>query len=343
MRDPFPAFFPQPLRKRRISPHGRSRERAEHAKAAPGVSAGGFIALGEASSAAEAVTRLSWWLFIGGFAILGIVVAGIAIALFGSAGLRRRLATERVVLGLGLVFPVVVLSILLVVGLAMTASIATSEPRPGAVTIEVESERWWWRIRYRDFETANELVIPAGRPVHLVLVSDNVIHAFWVPKLGPKRDMIPGRVNHLTFEDVDPGTYWGVCAEYCGGPHALMQMRVHALPPAEYERWVAQQSRPASVPTSPEAVLGARRFLEIGCGTCHTVRGTPAYGEEGPDLTHVAARSTIGAGILPTTHENFTHWTRFTERAKPGVLMPAYPLIEPEIARSVSDYMVTLK
>lgn len=300
-------------------------------------------ALSDAGAAAAPVTTLSWWLFGGAGAILLLVILALIIARFGSLALRRRLATERMVIGFGLAFPVVVLTFLLVVGLTMTASMASSSARPGELVVRVEGERWWWRMTYAGFETANELVIPTGRPVRLELVSDNVLHSFWVPQLGPKRDMIPGRVNHLVLNAARAGTYWGVCAEYCAGPHALMQMRVHALAPADYARWEAQQRLPAPAPVAPVALRGGQRFLALGCGRCHTVRGTPAQGGEGPDLTHVAARSTIGAGILPTDHATFTRWTLATDRLKPGNLMPAYPYLPEAEAASVSDYLVTLR
>lgn len=286
---------------------------------------------------------LSWALFAGGTLILLLVLAMIAIALAGPERWRAVLAREKTVLLLGFVFPIAVLTALLVIGLTMTASLASSAERPGALTIRVTGEQWWWRIEYADFETANEIVIPVGRPVHLELASTNVIHSFWVPQLGGKRDMVPGRINRLNIEAERPGTYFGICAEYCGGPHALMQFRVRALDPGAYAAWEANERRAARPPGGALAAEGAERFEALGCGVCHAVRGTAADGTRGPDLTHIAARTTLGAGIRPLSEENLAAWTAHTDRIKPGSLMPPYPFAPAEEIAAVARYMAGLE
>lgn len=301
------------------------------------------FALDPAGPEAAPVATLSWALFAGGTLILLLVLAMIAIALAGPRRWRAWLARERIVLALGFVFPIAVLSVLLVIGLSMTASLASSTRPAGALTVRVTGEQWWWRIDYPGFETANELVIPVGRPVHVELASNDVIHSLWVPQLGGKRDLIPGRINRLNLEADRPGTYFGICAEYCGGPHALMQFRVHALPADEYRRWEAAQREPAPVPEAAAAISGARHFQALGCGVCHTVRGTEADGDSGPDLTHLATRTTIAAGVLPMSRENLARWTEHAEAVKPGNLMPPYRYLPEEELSSVVAYLATLR
>ncbi len=142
--------------------------------------------------------------------------------------------------------------------------------------------------------TANEIRIPAGRPIVFTLQSADVIHSFWVPNLGGKMDMIPGRTTHLRLQADQPGVFRGQCAEYCGGPHALMALEVVAMPPAEFEAWLQGQARPAAEPASEAAERGRELFLAAGCGACHTVRGTAAAGTVGPDLTHLGSRRSVG-------------------------------------------------
>lgn len=304
---------------------------------------GAALVLEAAGPEAAPVSVLSVALFVGGGLVLLVVLVWLGIALFGPQRWRERVSGERPILGLGLAFPVVVLTGLLVIGLAMTASLSSSEAKPGALPIRVEGEQWWWRVSYPGFETANEIVIPTGRPVQLQLVSDNVIHSFWVPQLSGKRDMIPGHDNRLNIQADRPGTYFGICAEYCGGPHALMQMRVHALAPADYARWEAGQRRRAAVPGGPEAREGAELFLTIGCGKCHTVRGTPANGHEGPDLTHIASRSTLASGIMPMGRDELTRWTRHAQDIKPNNLMPEYPYAPVREIDAISAYLMELE
>ena len=299
--------------------------------------------LDPAGETAVPVALLSWILFGGGALILLLVLGMIAVALWGPHAWRARLGREGVVSGLGLVFPIAVLTLLLVVGLTMTRSLASSTLPEGALEIAVEGELYWWRITYPGFETANELVIPVGRPVHLRLESDNVIHSFWVPQLGGKRDMIPGKDNRLNLVADRPGTYYGLCTEYCGGAHALMQFRVHALPPAEYARWEANQRSAPAAPQSERARRGAELFDELGCARCHAVGNAGEAELRGPSLAHLAARSTIGAGVLPLSEDNLTRWTRATDRVKPGNLMPAYPYLPEDDAAAISAYLLGLE
>ena len=287
---------------------------------------------------AAPVAALSWVLFIGGGLILLLVLALIAVALFGPASWKAKLAGERTIVIGGLAFPIVVLSVLLVSGLGMTASLAAHGAHE-MLTVRVTGLRWWWRMEYPEFETANELVIPAGQPVNVELRSDNVLHSFWIPQLAGKRDMIPGKDNSLVIEAARPGLYQGYCTEFCGAAHALMQFHVVALPPEEYERWAAAQALAPPPPRTQLAQAGAGLFQRLGCGSCHYVEGTRAAGRTGPDLSHVASRRYLGAGILPNNVGTLAGWTANPHVLKPGVLMPAYSNLSAFELRSLAAYM----
>jgi cytochrome c oxidase subunit 2 len=213
---------------------------------------------------------------------------------------------------------------------------------PGALEVQVRGWQWWWEFRYPglDIVTANELHLPVGRPAVLTLDGPDVIHSFWVPRLGGKRDVVPGRVNHVVLTPDTPGDYVGQCAEFCGASHANMGLRVVVHPADEFEQWVAAQRAPAVDPQG-EAAEGRTLFAARACVGCHTIRGVSA-GVLGPDLTHFGSRRTIAAGILPNTPENLAAWIRDPQAIKPGAKMPDLGLT-PEQARSIAAYLAALK
>ncbi|MGR4863606.1 cytochrome c oxidase subunit II [Caulobacter sp. LARHSG274] len=291
--------------------------------------------------------HLLTWVLIGVVvAVLAVVVAALGVALFGPRAWRKALGGERLVWIAGLGFPVVVLSALLVYGLALTARLSDA-PRPGEMRVRVTGEMWWWRVAYLDpagreiLQDANEIHIPTGRPVALELESTDVIHALWIPRLGGKLDMIPGRRNILRLQADRPGEYGGQCAEFCGGPHALMALVVVAHDPARFEAWRAGALRPAVPP--PAVAAGRDLFRTAGCGACHTVRGTEANGLAGPDLTHVGARRTLGAGVLPNNPGTLAGWIADSQAIKPGNRMPAYPVLSGRELRDLAAYLDSLK
>lgn len=294
---------------------------------------------------AHPVTLLAWVLFIGGAVVLLVVVATLAIALWGGPDLKRRLGREKAIWIGGVGFPVVVLSALLLWGLSLTASLQPEGPRPGEMRVRITGEMWWWRIAYLDEQgrtimaDANELHIPAGKSVLLELDSADVIHSFWVPRLAGKMDMIPGRTNLLRIEADQPGTFGGQCAEYCGGPHALMGLAVVAHTPESFAAWrAARLTAPAPAPSR-----GSELFLSSGCAACHTVRGTAANGLAGPDLTHVGSRRTLGAGILPNNIGTMAGWIGDSQSIKPGNRMPTYRQLTGEELSALADYMEALR
>jgi cytochrome c oxidase subunit 2 len=198
-----------------------------------------------------------------------------------------------------------------------------SEGSSTALTVHVVGHDWWWEAQYPGGAvTANEIHVPAGQRVTLVLDSVDVIHSFWVPQLAPKRDLIPGRTNDLWIEATAPGRYRGQCAEYCGLQHAHMAFWVYADRPADFASWLADQPRPLARAADPVAARGERVFMTSTCVGCHTIRGTPAVGKLGPDLTHLASRDTIAAGTLPNTPGTLADWISDPQDQKPGVSMP---------------------
>jgi cytochrome c oxidase subunit 2 len=268
--------------------------------------------------------------------------------LFAASGDRRpwsRHAAGRLILWAGVVFPVVALAVLLAYALwLMPALRPWTVSAPTTLSIEVTARQYWWEVRYRraggeDVVSANEVRVPVGERVEFVLASPDVIHSFWIPPLGGKMDMIPGRTNRLSLQADSPGTFRGQCAEYCGVAHALMAFTVRAMPAAEFQEWLAHARRPAE---------GARRaglaiFEANGCGACHAIRGTAARGRVGPDLSHLGSRGSIGAGILPMSAAGIARFVTEPEAVKPGVAMPGYPMLAPEELASLATYLEGLR
>lgn len=303
-------------------------------------------ALSPAGADADRIALLSWVLLTGAAAILLIVIAALAMAIRGPKTTRRVLSSASMIRFGGIVFPVVTLTILLGYGLwLMRASIAA--PGPAALEIEVTGEQWWWRIAYRRAGTApiaeaNEIRIPVGRDIDFVLRSNDVIHSFWVPSLGGKLDMIPGRTNTLRLRAERPGIYRGQCAEYCGGPHALMALEIVAMPPAEFDAWLAEVE-PGPRPAEAKLAQGEKLFLSAGCGACHTVRGANAAGLIGPDLSRIGGRRFLAAATLRNTPENLAGFIVDPQAAKPGALMPPFAIFSAEEIDSLTSYLGSLR
>jgi cytochrome c oxidase subunit 2 len=221
-------------------------------------------------------------------------------------------------------------------------------PLANAVNIELVGHQWWWEARYqyddpsRNFATANELHIPVGRPVLVTLHSNDVIHTLWVPNLHGKKDLIPGRTAILRLQADQPGTYRGQCAEFCGLEHAMMALLVVAEPSDRYEAWTAAQAAPALPPADALAQHGQQVFLGKTCVMCHTISGTEAGGKLGPDLTHLASRQTIAAGMFPNNRGHLAGWIADPQSLKPGVNMPSNAL-EPSDLQALLAYLETLK
>jgi len=245
--------------------------------------------------------------------------------------------------------PLIIIIVLMLATGRVIHEIQAAPQPPNAVEVTVVGRQWWWEIRYPKLGvvTANELHVPVSdsltrRPTFLTLESADVAHSFWVPRVAGKTDLIPNRTNRMWVEPLEPGTYLGACAEYCGTQHTLMLLRIVAEPPEQFARWVEQQRRAAAAPADPAAVAGRRLFLGTVCSSCHTVAGTSANGRYGPDLTHLMSRATIGAGAVPNTRERLRAWVRNPDDLKRGVLMPAMQIDDRYIDQLV-DYLLTLR
>ena len=302
-------------------------------------------ALEPSGPAASEISLLWWIMFVAAVAIFTLVLVLLMYAAFRKHGKRRPIAPLRFVVVGGIVFPVVVLSLLLPFGIGVGSSMDRLTS-PETLMVRVIAHQWWWEIEYRGgqqdlhFTSANELYIPVGQPVELELESADVIHSFWVPRLAGKRDLIPGMTNRLVIEADEPGIFRGQCAEFCGAAHAKMAFHVVAVEPVAFTRWAENQSRPQPARLQD---AGARLFARNGCGLCHTVRGHEALGRKGPDLTHVGSRKTIGAGLLSTNAENIALWLARNSELKPGNRMPDYTHLSPEDRLEIARYLESLE
>lgn len=303
-------------------------------------------ALDPAGREAREVGELFWLMAVGAGVIWFVVMALLAYAVWIRPGRAHRERTASLLVWIGgIAFPVIVLTALLVHALPLMPA---SRAADGDLRINVAGEQYWWRVTYPDaggeaVVTANELVLPVGRSAEIRLSSPDVIHSFWIPALAGKVDMIPGRENRLMLRPERIGRYRGVCAELCGESHAFMAIDVHVVEETAFEGWLAGQARGAAEPATPEERRGATLFHETGCGACHTVRGTPARGRAGPDLTHVGGRSTIAAGHLPTNAGTLAGWIAATQDLKPGNKMPAFNVLPGRDLRALGAYLATLR
>lgn len=219
----------------------------------------------------------------------------------------------------------------------------------GTAEIQVLGHQWWWEVHYvtgrpdQEIITANELHVPVGRPVEIELISRDVIHSFWVPRLHGKVDLVPGHPNHVRIQADRAGVFPGECAEFCGLQHANMRFLLVAEPSADYQRWLAREVMPAAEPRTAEAQYGRQVFLTHACALCHTVRGTPAHGLVGPDLTHLGSRGAIAAGTLANNVANLHAWATDAPSLKPGVKMPALAQLDGNELHALVDYLEQLK
>jgi cytochrome c oxidase subunit 2 len=295
---------------------------------------------------ANRVAGLWWLLFWISAVVFAVVCLLVVAALARRRGDRetlvRRGGGELLIVVGGVVLPAIVLTAVYVVGLRDLRALTV--PKGTDLTVEVTGHDWWWEVRYPEdgIVSANEIHVPVGRPVRLILTSRDVIHSFWVPQLTVKTDLIPGHTNTTWIQATRPGTYRGQCAEYCGLQHAKMAILVVADPPGTFARWLATEQQPAAAAADPLAARGRLALERNSCAACHTVRGTAASGTVGPDLTHFGGRRTIGAGALANTRGNLGGWIVNSQTVKPGNKMPPQPLT-PEELQDLLAYLEILK
>ena len=258
------------------------------------------------------------------------------------------------------------------------------EPEENDVVVNVTGYQWWWAMDYinEGFTTANEIHVPQGdHRLILNLASADVLHSFWVPKLGGKMDLIPNQDNRLWLQieaDTPPGVYYGECAELCLGAHAYMRFRVVVDTPEDYETWLESfQSIPKLSPTTAATAQTPEQFLQVqdidlnselvtqgealfktkGCAACHAVQGYAGGAVDKPNLTNFGLRHSLAAGVLDMPHddaekrrENLKRWLRDPQDVKPGNYMPTLWSFntselaeesEAEIA-AVTEYLLSL-
>ena len=300
--------------------------------------------LDPAGPAAHTIAGVAWSLFVGSAVIFAGVMALLVVALRQRGG---NVNTRWGIVGGGLVFPVVVLSILMGFTAVRSAQLARAPPAD-ALVVSVVGKMWWWEVRYRrpdgtDVVLANEIHIPVNRPVVVGLSSTDVIHSFWVPQLGGKMDTVPGRTNQLVLQATKPGVYRGQCAEYCGEQHARMAMHVVVHESADFEVWLAAQAQPALAPVSPLAERGRTAFVAQRWTACHTVRGVSEEGRLGPDLTHVGSRLHLGAGTLRNDAAAMQRWIAHVQTVKPGARMPSYGERDAASLKAIAAWLDGLK
>jgi cytochrome c oxidase subunit II len=297
--------------------------------------------------AATRIANLWWFLLVLGTLVFLVVLVFLFFALFGRK--REDDATNsmrkgsRIVLYGGIIGPAVVL--LVVFGFTVATLNALSMPEISQeYAVHVIGRQWWWEVRYphQQIETANEIHIPAGQPVRIVLSSDDVIHSFWVPELHGKLDLVPGMTNEFWLQADRPGVYLGECAEFCGIQHAKMRFLIIAQPPEGFASWVEAQRLPARQPDDSLALRGQQVFLNSTCAYCHTVAGTQATGKLGPNLTHLASRQTLAAASVPNNRGNLGGWIIDPQHIKPGNLMPPTSLTGSDL-QALLAYLATLE
>jgi cytochrome c oxidase subunit 2 len=297
--------------------------------------------------------RISDWLFMLSLVLgvaVGVLVLGIMAYFLWKFRYRPDSPEPKQIHGntrLEVAWTLIPAVILACIAVPTVRAIFATQPTPpaDAVTIEVVGKQWWWEFRYPQpngdtIVTANEIHVPVGKTVHLVLLTDNVLHSFWVPQMGGKRDLITNRVNHLVFKPEQAGVYFGQCAEFCGTSHALMRMRMIAHSGDGFQQWLANEARPAvePLPSDSAVALGKQMVTNGACAACHTIRGTSMAQHVGPDLTHFGRRRTLAAGIMDNDAASLRRWLTDAPHIKPGSKMPA---LGASAGGSLTDQQIT--
>lgn len=243
------------------------------------------------------------------------------------------------------VAPAGILLLIAFPAIVITFDSLPNQPPANALHVVVIAHQWWWEYRYPEFgiDTADEAHVVVNRPVYFELHSADVIHSFWVPKLGGKRDVIPNHTNELILTPYLTGEYYGQCAEFCGLSHANMKIRVFVDSPERFRRWVENQR---SLPVEPSPATphyeriesGMRIFEGAPCAACHEIRGL-SRGTIGPNLTHIGSHVTLGGGLFANTPSRLGAWIEHPDLMKPGVEMPGLALSR----RQLSDLVAYLE
>jgi cytochrome c oxidase subunit 2 len=222
------------------------------------------------------------------------------------------------------------------------------------MVIQAQGQQWQWQFSYPHDDrfklldgsylvSSEELHIPVGMKVRIELSSKDVIHSFWVPSIGGKKDAVPGRATELWIQADRPGSYKGQCLEFCGDGHADMLITLVAHPVSDYSAWAKSAIDEADRINKPETKAGRELFFSLACVGCHTIKGTQAGGKVGPELTHLMSKKSIAGGALsPVNEETLTRWISNPPAVKPGTLMPNLGLSQQQV-HDIVQFLLTLK
>lgn len=245
------------------------------------------------------------------------------------------------------VLPVLIVVVLFLSTAQVIHRVQDARAPDGTIEVTAVAHQFWWEYRYPQYGlvAANELHVPVSDPGHptptyIHLLSADVDHSFWVPRLNGKTDLIPNHPNNTWIDPHETGLFLGQCAQYCGTQHAKMLLRVYVDSRDDFDRWVHQQQQPAA--SDPSVAAASALFISKACFACHTIRGTIAAGVVGPDLTHLMSRDTIASGTVPNTPENLRKWIRNPDMFKPGSKMPPQDLTDQELDQIVA-YLMTMR
>lgn len=300
------------------------------------------------------INVLWWWMF----AAAAIVFFG-AVAMLGVGWVRRATkglpfvgeresVTQAMVIVFGIAIPVVALVALFgVADVYLVGETSPPDPHSTQMTIDVIGHQFWWEVRYPSSShppvvTANEIHIPVNTRVNVIATTDDVIHSFWIPELNRKIDMVPGYQNRLLLDASRTGVFRGQCAQFCGLQHAHMALKLFVQTPSAFHSWLSAESAPAHTSAAANVSAGEHVFMTSQCESCHRIAGTPAQGTIGPDLTHVASRTTLASDTIPNTRAELAAWIRNPQAIKPGNRMPDLGLPNAKIAALV-NYLETLR
>jgi cytochrome c oxidase subunit 2 len=280
--------------------------------------------------------------------IFVIVAGGIVYAIFRFRGHEgepdpKQIAESTVVEITWTVIPFLI--VLFLFGMTLRTMSLADPPPAASPDLIVTGHQFWWQVDYpaSGAVAANEIHIPAGKPLSVLLDSKDVLHEFWVPKLTRKMTNVPGQANHIWLQADKPGVYIGQCSEFCGTQHAWMRILLVAEEPSKFDEWQQAQLQTSRPPTTAAALKGLELFHTSTCINCHAIHGVPgADARVAPDLTHVASRQQLGAGILENTRENMRLWLKSPQHIKPGALMPDFYLTDEQLDQLV-EYMETLR
>jgi cytochrome c oxidase subunit 2 len=307
--------------------------------------------LDPAGPVADSEKNLFWFIFVTATVVFVAVTAALLYSVFrfrarpGGAEPRQVHGNTTIEIAWTIIPSIILFAVLAV---TITTMFTLAQPASAnTLTVKAIGHQWWWEFQYPDqrIVTADELVIPTGTVVHIDLVSNNVIHSFWVPQLGGKTDVIPGHNNSLWLKADRAGNFRGECAEFCGVQHAHMNFLVVAQPNDQFQAWVTQQQQDAQPPAAGSlAARGAQLFRQRGCSGCHLINGVnqPSVGQIGPNLTHFGSRTLIAGSVLDNTQQNLATWLKDPQAVKPGNDMPNLNLSQDDIDALVA-YLEGLK